>query len=167
VKPGDVNWLPLISVEDVRLAVPHQGFLQCLDAELSLHRIRQPPSQYLAARPVHDGDKVEKAASHRDVGDVGAPDLVWSFDRDIPQKVWVDQMILLRNGRARPLIHRCQAHFRHQSPDALAADDIALSPQMTCHLASPVERCLQMLLVNDTHQPQVQLRFSRGLIIIR
>ena len=38
------------------------------------HRVRYPPSQNLAARPVHDRDEVEEASTHLDVGDVGAPD---------------------------------------------------------------------------------------------
>ena len=31
--------------------------------------------------PVHDGDEIEKAKSHRDVGHVGTPDLIRPVDR--------------------------------------------------------------------------------------
>ena len=40
--------------------------------------------------PVHDGDQVEEASSHRQIGDVGAPDLVGPIDPQATQQVGVD-----------------------------------------------------------------------------
>ena len=51
--------------------------LQRLDAEVRLQRIRDAPSSHFAGEPVHDGDQIEEAFAHVQVGDVGAPDLDW------------------------------------------------------------------------------------------
>ena len=45
---------------------------------------------------VHHDDQVEKAPSHRDVGNVGGPHLVASIDRHAAQQVGIDPM--LRGG---------------------------------------------------------------------
>ena len=70
-----VNCEP-IRIEDLGLAEPAYGLLYCLDAEVSLHRDGQPPAQSPPAEPVYDGGKIDKAAGHRDVGDVHRPDLI-------------------------------------------------------------------------------------------
>ena len=146
----------LVGVEDLRPPEPRQGLLQSLNAELHVHGVRYPPGQHLARRPVHHRDQVEKAAPHRQVGDVGAPDLVRPIDRQIPQQIREDLVLGVRHRRPRPLVDWCQAHLRHQPPDALAADRIALAPQVPCHLPRAVPGRLQELRVDQTHQFQVQ-----------
>ena len=47
--------------------------------------------------PVHYGRQVYEAALEPDVGDVGAPDLVYPVNADIAQQVWVLLMLLVRN----------------------------------------------------------------------
>ena len=59
-----------------RLAVSGQRFVKRLDAEPGVHGVRQPPRKDMARRPVHDRDQVQEVALDRDVGDVGAPDLI-------------------------------------------------------------------------------------------
>ena len=48
--------------------------------KVSFQRVRYPPSQHLAGEPVHDGDEIQEAAPHRQVGNVGAPDLTGAID---------------------------------------------------------------------------------------
>lgn len=62
------------------LAEVGQRVLQRRNAEASIHRVRQPPVQHLAGRPVHDRHQVEEARAHGDVGHIGAPHMV---DRSI------------------------------------------------------------------------------------
>ncbi len=71
-----MNWLPLVGIEDVGLAKARHRFLQSLDAKVRRQRDRQPPGQHPPAEPVNDGDKLNKATRHRDIGNVGRPDLV-------------------------------------------------------------------------------------------
>ena len=49
----------LIRIENLRLAVARQGFLQRLDAEAGFHRDRYSPRQNLAAEPIDDGNQMD------------------------------------------------------------------------------------------------------------
>jgi hypothetical protein len=64
----------------LRPAEARQRLLQRTDTERAVHGVGQPPRQHRPARPVHDRHEIEKAAANRDVGDVGAPDLVRPLD---------------------------------------------------------------------------------------
>ena len=68
---------PLIAVEDFRPTLS-QCLPQGLQAEIQLHRQRQPPAQHEPAEPIHDRHQIDKTLGHRDVGDVRAPDLIAS-----------------------------------------------------------------------------------------
>ena len=63
----------LIRVENLGLAVTRERFLQGVDAEVRRQRIREPPGEELAARPVDDRHQVHKAPGHRQEGDVAGP----------------------------------------------------------------------------------------------
>lgn len=67
----------LVRVHDFWWPEARDDFLQRIGVELRLRRVREPRGQYPAAVPVHDRDQIEKAASHREIRDVGA---VRSFD---------------------------------------------------------------------------------------
>jgi hypothetical protein len=80
VGPGEGRELrPLIGVHDLRRAELLDRLVQRLDAEVSLQGVRYPLGQYLSGEPVHDGDQIEEAAAHGQVGDVGAPNLIGPF----------------------------------------------------------------------------------------
>ena len=65
----------LIRLEDFGPAEARQRFPQSLDAEYYVHRVRQPPGDHLARPSVHNGDKVEETPPHRQVRNVGTPDM--------------------------------------------------------------------------------------------
>lgn len=69
-----------IGILDLERAVFGCRGVQRCNPEVYMHRIRQPPSQDFARRPIHDDYRVEKAVldSHR--GDIGTPDLVRAVD---------------------------------------------------------------------------------------
>ena len=69
---------PLISVEDLGLAVFCQRFLGSLDAEGWVESDRDAPGQDLPAGTVDEGDEIDEAACIGDVGDVHCQDLIWS-----------------------------------------------------------------------------------------
>jgi hypothetical protein len=77
VHPGEGRELrSLTIVHDLGRAELVDCIVPRLDAEVSLQGVRYPQGQHLPGGPVHDGDQVEEAAAHRDVGDVGIPDLI-------------------------------------------------------------------------------------------
>lgn len=54
----------LIGIENLRRTVACQCFLERLNAELHVQRVRQVLSQNPAGRPVHDRHEIEEAAPH-------------------------------------------------------------------------------------------------------
>jgi len=94
LKPVLVNWLTrsVLKIASLR-------FLQSLDAQRRGHRVRQPPSENLAARPVHYWGQIEQVPPHRQGGDVGTPDLVRPRDLQIAQQVQVSTVLRMRIPR--------------------------------------------------------------------
>ena len=67
----------------------------------------------------------------------------------------MDPMLGVRDARARLAVQRLESHHPHQPPDPVPTHLRALAAKMTNHLAAPVERMLQVQLVEPTHQRQV------------
>ena len=78
-KVGRGELRALIGVPDFGLAETKRG-VQRRQAEASLHRIGEFPTEHKAAEPIHHGNQVEEAAMHRNVSNIGAPDLVGPLD---------------------------------------------------------------------------------------
>src|ERR1700683_285029 len=74
----------LIGVTDFGLAEAERG-LERRQTETSFHGVGKFPTEYEAAEPVHHGGQVQEAAPHRNVSNIGAPDVVGSFDCDTAQ----------------------------------------------------------------------------------
>lgn len=54
----------LIGVHNLKRSELVDGFVQYIDAELGLQRVRDTPGQNLAHVLVHDGRKIQKAPPH-------------------------------------------------------------------------------------------------------
>lgn len=89
----------LVGVDDRRRAAARQGLLRRFRTEAHIQRVRQPPSQHVAARPVHGRHRIEEAAAHRDASDVGAPDEVRPLDRQAAQQIMPDPVLEVRGAR--------------------------------------------------------------------
>jgi hypothetical protein len=70
--------------ENFRLAMPVHRFPQRLDAEIRFQGDRHPPCQDPPTEPVHHRDQVHEPFGHRNIRDVGAPDLVRSINDQTP-----------------------------------------------------------------------------------
>lgn len=104
----------LIRVKDIWHAIPSQRLLQGLNAKMCLHRMGQAPGQDFPTLLIHDRHQREEPALDRNSGDVGAPHLLRSCDRQIPQQIRINPMLRVRLTRTRFLIHRVQAQQCHQ-----------------------------------------------------
>src|SRR3954467_2108990 len=168
-KPRRGELAALIGVEDLGFAKPLQSLLQRLNAEIRIHRVRDPPRQHLARGPIHYRNQIQKTAPHRYIRDVRTPDLVWPVNYHLPQQIRIDLVVRMRNRGARSLVDRLQPHLGHQPPDALAANRIALppprplaptrippAPRSPPHRGGAIPRRLQKLPVDQPHQFQVQ-----------
>lgn len=127
----------LIGVEYLRCPEARQRFLQSFDAEIGLQRNRQPPAEYPPAKPVDDRDQIDKAARHRDVRDVGRPNLVGPRHRQLAQQIRIDLVPRCRLRRVRPPVDSLDRHLRHQRRDLQPADlDAFGSKQVAQHTAA-------------------------------
>ena len=106
----------LVGAEYLRWAVSGQRLFQCFDAETGIHRVRQPPVHQLPAVPVHDGDQVKEPAPHRNVGDVGTPNLIGAGDNQVPDKIGINLVFRMLLTGLGLLVDRHQAHGAHQPP---------------------------------------------------
>ena len=157
----------LIGIEDLGRAIPLQGFLERLDAEARVQRVRQPPGQHMPARPVHDRYQVEEAAAHRDVGDVGPPDMVRPVDAQVLEQVGPDTVLGVRIAGPRRPVDRLKTQQAHKPAGPSAPDPHPLAAQMPNHLTGAVERILQEQLVDAAHQRQRLLALALRLVVER
>ena len=149
----------LIGVPDFGLAETKRG-LQRRQAEAGFHRIGEFPTEHEAAEPVHHRDQIEKAATHRKVSNIGAPDVVGPLDRHAAQQVWVDLVTRLRTAQVRFRIVGFDAQDAHQPLDAFA-----VHLQLDGHFSASEKRTLQIQLVEPAEQTQV-LRALRSRLVV-
>ena len=75
IRPSELA--ALVGVEDFGFASGGlHRVLECPHAEAAVHGVAQLPGEHGSALPVHDRYEIGVAFFHRDVGDVGAPDLI-------------------------------------------------------------------------------------------
>ena len=89
----------------------------------------------LATVPVHDGNKVQEAPPHWDIGDVRAPDLVRTVNHDVPQQIRPDFMLRVLFAGIGLLVDWNQPHETHQSPDTMATTLVIIALHVPRHLA--------------------------------
>jgi hypothetical protein len=135
--------------------------VQRSQAEAGLHRVGKFPTEYEAAEPVHHGDQVQKAATHRNVSNIGTPDVVGSLDRDTAQQVRVHFVTWRRTAQVRFGIVGFDAQNAHQPLDALA-----VHPQLDGYFAAAVKRTLQVELVELAEQTQVLRALRPRLVVV-
>ena len=104
-------------------------------------------------------------APHRQIGDVGAPNLVGLIDPQATQQIGVGLVPLRRLAGVRLLVDRHQTHEPHQPPDTLHVDCVALVLQVPGHLLDAVERGFQELPVDQPHERQVHLGLALWAVI--
>ena len=80
----------LVGIENLRLAVAGDRFLYRFDAEVGRERVRQAPAEHPSRGPIEHREQIDEAALHRDVGDVGRPNVVGPGDRRVAQQVGED-----------------------------------------------------------------------------
>ena len=105
----------------------------------------------MARRPIHDRHQIQKAALHRDVGDVGAPDLIGPVDRQPLEKIGINPVSGMGVASSWRLVNRLQAHQTHQASHSMTTNTHAVAPQLADHLTRYVKRIFKKQLVDTTH----------------
>ena len=147
--------------------MPGQGLVERVRAEARVQRVRQPPGQDVPARPVHDRHEVKEATLHRDIGDIGAPDMVRPLDCQAPQQIRVNPVLGVGRAGARRPIDCLEPHQAHQTSGPAPADPHALAAQVKCHPTGAVERILQEELVDPPHQHERLRALPLRLVVER
>ncbi len=93
--------------------------------------MRHSPSENLAAETVNDGYEIDEALLHRNLTDVGCPDLVGPLNR----------------------------HLHHQGGDMLAANIDVLLPEQIAQHSTPGKAKLQMRFVHLPHDAEIGPRY--------
>ena len=145
----------LVGVEDFRLAMTRESFLQCLDAEGCFHRNREPPGQNTTCRPIQYGGEIDEAVGHRDIGDVHGPDLVRLRDLQLAQQIRIDLVAGFGLGGARMAIERLYPHPPHQRLHMPAADLAPLQTQQAAQHTRTGERILHVQPIEPLHDFEV------------
>jgi len=116
--------------------------------------------------PIHDCCQVHEPIGHRNIGDIGAPDLVRVENRPVFQQIRPFFPIFTRYGRLRPWINGLKSHQSHQAKDPLVIDPVASSPEQLGDGAIPTGRSLHINLIDLAHQLKIEGAFRRRLIVI-
>jgi hypothetical protein len=152
----------LIGVEYSRLSVPEQSLLQRRDAKRGVNRVRQPPGQNRPAGPINDRHEIQKAARHRDVGDVGRPHVVRLGDRQPTQQIRINLVSRRCFARARARNQRLDPHHAHQPLYPLPVDPATFLIEFEHHPPRAIERKFEMQFIDAAHHRQI-VRPSDGL----
>ena len=130
-------------------------------AETGFHRVGEFPTEHETAVPIHHGNQVEEAAMHRNVRNIGAPDLIGPFDLDATQQVRVDLVTCRRTAQVRFRIKSFDTQNTHQPLNALAVDF-----QRDRHAAAAEERVIHVQLVEPPEQSQVLRALWPRLVVV-
>lgn len=154
----------LIAVEDVGLGAPECSLQGC-DAEEAVQGVGEFPGEHVAAEPVHYGHQIDKAVLQPDVGDVGTPHLVGALYDHVFEQIGISFGRLSRPTQPGLGIDRLQSHYAHQTRHTLSIDAISLVLKPDRHTTRAIERRPGVLLVDETHQGQVERRRDDRLVV--
>ncbi len=144
----------LIRVEHLGTTMYLHRFLNRLDTEIGAQGVGKLPGEYAARVPVHHSEQVDKSFLHRDIRDIGSPDLIRSGDLQIAQQIGANRVARMRFAGAGLAKQRGDAHFLLQRADAAAPD---FPPVPKQHLRKHPRACegvFQMQLVDASHESQ-------------
>lgn len=81
--------------------------------EVRREAVGKSPRQYSARRPVQDRKEIQEPAAHRDIRDIGAPDLIRAINGEVSQKVRIHGMLGVGLGAFLLAIERFNTHQAH------------------------------------------------------
>ena len=91
IAPGEGGVLrPLVRIDDFWKPVAINGIFHYFKAPRSFQRIANAPGKDFSAVHVHYSCQVQKSSAHRDVGDVGAPDLIGACNLHSSKQIGFD-----------------------------------------------------------------------------
>lgn len=113
IGPGEGRELvALIGVHDLGRAEPSDCLVQRLDAKVRLQRARDTLGQNLPRVPIHDRNQMQEPAPHRQIDDVGGPDLVGPGRPQTAQQVGIGLVSLRRPAGFWLLVYRIRSMRR-------------------------------------------------------
>ena len=159
----------LIRIENLRASFLLECFIKAFYAERLVQTVAEAPAYDVTARPVHDRCQVNVRVTQRDIGNVGAPDLVAALYFKIAQQVGVDLVTLAGLAQAGFGINRLDTHLAHESFNPAARHLVVELRQGVTDAAGTEGRLLHVDSVNELHEQLVlQTRvFQRFVVVAR
>ena len=111
----------LIGIENVGLCL-FQSLVQTFQTKIDFQRIGHLPIDDIAGIPIDDGYQVGKSFSQFDVGDIGTPDLIGSFNVQISQQIRINWMLFVSQTEIFLRIQGLYVHDIHQFPYLVSSD---------------------------------------------
>ena len=164
-EPGGGKLAALVGVENFGSS-DGEGVLKRLDTKIGLQCVGQAPGQHIPAVPVHHGDQVHKPVYHADIGDVRAPDLIGTVDGQPPQQVGINAVLGMWFAGVWAWVNGFNTHFSHQTLNPFAVYGVSQFFQCPGHTTRSIEGGFGVLLIDQTHQQQIQRAFLGRLVVV-
>src|SRR5680860_926697 len=148
----------LVGVHEFRGAVVVDRGFQGVHAGIRAQVVRQAPSQNPAARPVQHRRQVDKAARHRDVGQIHGPDLIGSLNAQAAQQIRIDLVPGIAATGVGLAVQRLDTELAHERRNVLAADLEVSQPEQIAHHPGAGKRMFQVQPIDASHQRQIRFR---------
>ena len=117
--------------------------------------------------PIDHGSQIEKAVSHRNVSNIGAPDLIGSNDGYVAEKVWIDFVAWIGLRETRFGIEGFHSQNATQALNAFAVDFLAHHGRKHDSLFAGAQfRMMEIELIQQQEQLQVLFRFRHSRVVI-
>ena len=114
--------------------------------------------------PVHDRDEVAVSLRHRDIGDVGAPNLIHLCHFNIAEKIGVFLMNWRRCACRRLGAKGLNTHDFHEAPDPATSNLMTQLSEFVSQLALPEKWTLHVNYVDEADQLSIATgHFTRWL----
>ena len=155
----------LVRIDDLRSSIKVNSFFHHLDAPCCFQRVADAPSKYFAAVNVHHRRQVQKTPAHRDVGNVGASDLIGARNLHSTKQIRLDVLGQSQLGKIPPRINGTVPHHTEQATYALGINVIVMIFQQVHHDPYALRRVGQQVLVHDAHYLQIFRTFLLGCVV--
>lgn len=159
----------LVGIENLGTTPFPYGLEKGVHAELRVQSVRHSIGQDFTAMPIQNGHQVDESPAQRDVGDIGAPNLVGTKNGQIPESIGVLFESVILSGMSRVWLRqdRHQTHFPHQSTGSLVIDQEPVFLELSCHSMNPEVRVLREDPVDSLHERNALIGFRSPLPVER
>src|SRR5690349_5944939 len=137
----------------------------CLQHKADLECLVKLPADHIAAPPIQYCDQIHPALPQANVGNVAAPDLIWTLSGEIAQQIGIHPMLAHALAEIWAWRNPLNAHLTHIALHAFAVDWMTFLIQEHDELTRPIKRVCRIQLVDAMLERHLLRRWRTGLIV--